>query len=1046
MKKTCFVLPLFLLPFALLFIGHAAAADTSAGTVQIENRSHADTVFSCDVKLSGGQIRGNVFAVVFAESGQMKSLSGYPAAETVQVTLQNVANTDCVKIVWADANQTPLASPAVLRMSGNGAAAYAQFSEELMKLQDEYGDIGGGAASGDDDPYILARLLVSCTELPDLSAYNVAATIKGPDNLYVLQFLSAGEAETCAEYLRTCPTVRYAEPDSVMQADGAELLDASAPPSWGAEATGITAYAENLRQRGMNGTIVVAVVDSGADMTHSLLKGRLVSGYDFVDNDNNPQDEHGHGTHVSGIIASCTPDMNVKIMPLRVLDAYGGGNASNIGLGIYHAAKNGANVINLSLGLARHSSYVEEAISYAISKNITVVVAAGNQNSDVKSHCPAHMAECVTVAAVDSNWKRFELSNYGDAVDIAAPGVAVNSSIPGGGYKEDSGTSMAAPHVSAAAALLMEERGTAQTPAQISGALRDSAASLDTSGANAAGEAVRLGAGFLNLTPFIIQPQRTIVFYANGGTGTMTPQSAASGSIVALKANTFARDGYQFTGWNTNADGSGTAYTDGATLTVSQNLSLYAQWEQESRLYALLYADGEMVFQNENRPNPEKTLVQAYAVDALSEYAKWYERRADIKTVTFAEPVRPLSTALWFYGCENLTEIRGFENLDVGAVTNMSSMFARCSSLETLDLRTWSAENVTNMRQMFSGCASLREIDTDYYTFDVSKVMDSKDMFTGCYALVGGYGTRYNNDHTDKAYARIDRGASAPGYFTDKNAPKPEPATDVYALLYSDGTLTFQHGDTPESGKSVTKTYKVDLDAVYSENGSYAPWYNERESVRVVKFADKISPKATAYWFFDCRNLQHVDNIRNLDTASVTNMRDMFGGCNGLTALDVSHFDTANVTDMASLFSGCSGLTALDVSHFDTANVTYMTSMFGGCNGLTALDVSHFDTANVTDMASLFSGCSGLTALDVSHFDTANVTYMSSMFDGCSGLKTIYASEKFTIASVIYGSFMFKDCWSLVGGAGTKYDSGYVDKAYARIDGGASAPGYFTRK
>ena len=450
-----------------------------------------------------------------------------------------------------------------------------------MKLQDEYGDIGGGAASGDDDPYILARLLVSCTELPDLSAYNVAATIKGPDNLYVLQFLSAGEAETCAEYLRTCPTVRYAEPDSVMQADGAELLDASAPPSWGAEATGITAYAENLRQRGMNGTIVVAVVDSGADMTHSLLKGRLVPGYDFVGKDSNPQDEHGHGTHVSGIIASCTPDMNVKIMPLHVLDAYGGGNASNIGLGIYHAAKNGANVINLSLGLARHSSYVEEAISYAISKNITVVVAAGNQNSDVKSHCPAHMAECVTVAAVDSNWKRFELSNYGDAVDIAAPGVAVNSSIPGGGYQEKSGTSMAAPHVSAAAALLMEERGTAQTPAQISGALRDSAASLDTSGANAAGEAVRLGAGFLNLTPFIIQPQRTISFYANGGTGTMTPQSAASGSIVALKANTFARNGYQFTRWNTNADGSGTAYTDGATLTVSQNLSLYAQWEQD---------------------------------------------------------------------------------------------------------------------------------------------------------------------------------------------------------------------------------------------------------------------------------------------------------------------------------------------------------------------------------------------------------------------------------------------------------------------------------
>ena len=318
-------------------------------------------------------------------------------------------------------------------------------------------------------------------------------------------------------------------------------------------------------------------------------------------------------------------------------------------------------------------------------------------------------------------------------------------------------------------------------------------------------------------------------------------------------------------------------------------------------------------------------------------------------------------------------------------------------------------------------------------------------------------------------------------------------ADNVYAILYADGTLTFQHGNTPESGKTVTKTYAVDLNEVYDY--SNLPWLHEQYSVNVVNFADKIRPKDTAYWFCSCSNLKRVDNIQNLDTSNVTSMSwmfsfcsgltaldvshfdtanvmsmfCMFNGCSGLTALDVSKFDTANVTDMNFMFSGCSGLTALDVSKFDTANVIRMWAMFSGCSGLTALDVSHFDTANVTNMESMFNGCSGLTALDVSKFDTKNVTSMSymfrgcsgltaldvskfdtakvtnmqQMFDGCSNLKTIYASDKFTTASVTSDYAMFSGCTSLVGGNGTKYDKSYVDKAYARIDT-ASAPGYFT--
>ena len=109
----------------------------------------------------------------------------------------------------------------------------------------------------------------------------------------------------------------------------------------------------------------------------------------------------------------------------------------------------------------------------------------------------------------------------------------------------------------------------------------------------------------------------------------------------------------------------------------------------------------------------------------------------------------------------------------------------------------------------------------------------------------------------------------------------------------------------------------------------------------------------------------------------------------------------------------------------------------------TTLDLSSFDTSNVTNMEYMFSS-SKATTLDVSNFDTSNVTDMDSMFQGSSNLKTIYVSSKFITTAVTNSTDMFTGSTNLIGGAGTKYNSSYVDKTYARIDGGTSNPGYFT--
>ena len=199
------------------------------------------------------------------------------------------------------------------------------------------------------------------------------------------------------------------------------------------------------------------------------------------------------------------------------------------------------------------------------------------------------------------------------------------------------------------------------------------------------------------------------------------------------------------------------------------------------------------------------------------------------------------------------------------------------------------------------------------------------------------------------------------------------------------------------------------------------------------------------FMFSGCSGLTSLD-LSNFKIDNVKYIDQMFRGCSGLTSLDVTGFKTDNLTDMIYMFRDCSGLTSLDVTGFKTDNVTRMCGMFYGCSSLTSLDVTGFKTDKVTDMSNMFRDCSSLTSLDVTGFRTDNVKDMYCMFQDSSGLKTIYAGEGWSTAEVTAGKDMFKGCTSLVGGTGTRYDESHTGYNYARIDGGASNPGYFTSK
>lgn len=207
--------------------------------------------------------------------------------------------------------------------------------------------------------------------------------------------------------------------------------------------------------------VIVAVIDTGVDLNHPDLQGRLVSGYNFVNNGAQPQDDVGHGTHVAGVIAAQTNNSlgvagitwNNKIMPIKVLDSSGKGNTYSVAQGVIWATDHGAKVINMSLGNYANAQFLHDAIRYAYDHDVVLVAASGNDNT-IKPGFPAAYPEVLAVAAADSRKNKASFSNYGDYIDVTAPGVNIASTYPHNQYSALSGTSMASPHAAALAALV----------------------------------------------------------------------------------------------------------------------------------------------------------------------------------------------------------------------------------------------------------------------------------------------------------------------------------------------------------------------------------------------------------------------------------------------------------------------------------------------------------------------------------------------------------------------------------------------------------------
>jgi len=349
---------------------------------------------------------------------------------------------------------------------------------------------------------------------------------------------------------------------------------------------------------------------------------------------------------------------------------------------------------------------------------------------------------------------------------------------------------------------------------------------------------------------------------------------------------------------------------------------------------------------------------------------------------------KPISSMSNMFVYSQATSIN-LSNFNTSKVTNMSAMFYK-SQATTLDLSSFDTSNVTLMDFMFAYSQAT--------TLDASKLNTSivKNM---SYMFIDSQATTLDLSNFDTSNV-----------------------TNMYSMFEGSQATTLDVSNFDTS--KVT-----DMGWMFKGNKSTTVDVSKFDTSNVTNMSNMFSnSQATTL------------DVSNFNTSNVTNMSDMFSNSQA-TTLDVSNFNTSKVTNMSYMFWN-SKSTMLDVSNFNTSNVTNMSYMFWNSKS-TMLDVSNFNTSNVTNMSYMFSG-SKATTLDLNNFDTSKVTNMSYMFSSSTNLKTIYVSNKFNTDKVTSSTYMFYGCTKLIGGAGTKYNSSYIDKTYAHIDGGTSSPGYFT--
>lgn len=641
---------------------------------------------------------------------------------------------------------------------------FCQFEKAVMALDNEEGQAAGlssksfNSARNKESPFYLKRL-ITIGELD--SNYGAVEVVDGYKDISLLCYESEEQAEYAYSKLSQNKEIKVIVDQVITTADYSDIeYDYSDNSNWGYKAINAGGINDYLLSYGTSEDVVVAVIDSGINTSHYFFENRFIeengqivgysyyqttqtySGYSF-------EDDHGHGSHVSGIITSSTPE-NVKILPIKVLNSLGSGDLMYVILALerIQAVYSTYNIcaINLSLGGASNSLMLSQLDIWFESlrqeQNILTVVAAGNDKLDTANYMPANSEKVITVSALkqDENGYIFDddFSNFGQSVDISAPGTMILSAYCKNPQNYElaymSGTSMAAPHVSAAIALLCSDSrywsggSPSFTADQIEARLYDNTTDLGKPGKD-----IFYGYGMLDLKYFNIQNGQDVLSFKDGDGNAVSTDSYTEFTGNFTLNVTASDSGYQifYTTDGTTPDKNSHEYIVPLTAASSVTYKFIAikiengSTKASSIVYTIeLFNPNDDVSDffviNSNNVVIKYTghfenlvipsTIDGRSVQALGNYL-FYQN--NVESVSIPDSCQVINSYC-FSNCENLSQVTFNNAYYIGAFA-----FENCVSLDSINL-----DSVTDLApkdddydisgHVFDGCLNLKEIYLPY--------------------------------------------------------------------------------------------------------------------------------------------------------------------------------------------------------------------------------------------------------------------------------------------------------------------------------------------
>ena len=575
----------------------------------------------------------------------------------------------------------------------------------------------------ENNEFASCRLIVKSSK--NINVSGAVSVISGYKNLWVLQYDSEEKTKSAFEFFRALPYVEYVEPDASveMYSVSSETLDKTRL-SWGSEAIGADDALPVLQNTDLP-EIKVGIIDSGIDYNHKFLKERIIDeGYNFStsgDSTSMSDDPKSHGTHVAGIIVDNTPE-NVKIRGYKIFNS--SGNSSNVAVvaAVEQAVADGMDIINMSFG-GSSSSAVRESLLDAYNKGVTLVAATGNTYKHLGNLLPAALDEVISVTAINSDFQFADFSAYGPSVDLCAPGVDIYSTVNNNSYGVSSGTSMAAPFVSACAAILLSQN-TELLPTDIEEILVSNAIPINDA-------AVYCGNGVVNAANLIeCEREQSVDCTAESG--------YFYESVTVSLPTSESPDYYSIDSSYPDAE-NGILYESPVTVSESAVFSWMTESKNEfqsksqSVCIRIIHKESEEEFEISKSGkitayNGTKTeisipkTVDSIAVTAIGDKVFNADEHPEMRTVIMPESVTKIGLdafrnnhSIEYIEANGVKEIASNSFRDCTAVTHLelpyltyisSGSFMNCYSLGSIDIE--SAESVGT--QAFYGCLSLKSL------------------------------------------------------------------------------------------------------------------------------------------------------------------------------------------------------------------------------------------------------------------------------------------------------------------------------------------------